>query len=348
MNKITHWGEIERENDDIFVPDITADVERSMNKFCLAEYDANQDQHNLNKTEQITLQNMDPLIMYTINLHKHANDMTEMIRVAELAIESNLIPPEDAIPPIPDKPNLILRHSRNSLNYIPKRFTAFSLGKEIDVPEISYAGAKQVLIKCVAVLTAHIGFETTHQSVLDFLTEILEAFLLKLGEDLRVAIDDQKEGRLCGFPNPIERVLTELGLGGTKGLHDYYQNRVIKYIEVMQKRCRELNNYYTQLLIPRTSSPVDKLNRMVKVKVEEEDTSDFDNPEMHFPTLEGEIGLLSLETGFQLLNSLEAETNLQSIPEGEDEIKVNASPSVVVSESDSSNLSPYPKKKRNR
>lgn len=47
---------------------------------------------------------------------------------------------------------------------------------------------------------------------------------------------------------------------------------------------------------------------MVRVKVEEEDIAESDNPEVHFPSLEGEVGLSSLETGFQLLNSLEAET----------------------------------------
>lgn len=48
--------------------------------------------------------------------------------------------------------------------------------------------------------------------------------------------------------------------------------------------------------------------RVIRVKVEEEDINENDNPEVHFPTIEGEVGLSSLETGFQLLNSLEAET----------------------------------------
>lgn len=41
--------------------------------------------------------------------------------------------------------------------------------------------------------------------------------------------------------------------------------------------------------------------------MEEEDVTDADNPEVHFSTIEGEVGLSSLETGFQLLSSLEAE-----------------------------------------
>lgn len=66
---------------------------------------------------------MDPLMLYAISLHKYTNDMTEMIRVAELATEMNLIPPEDAAPPMPIMPEIHVKHQRNSLNYIPKDFT---------------------------------------------------------------------------------------------------------------------------------------------------------------------------------------------------------------------------------
>ncbi|KAJ8961022.1 hypothetical protein NQ314_006004 [Rhamnusium bicolor] len=35
-----HWGEIPKQRiSDFFIPDVTEDIERSMNKLCLAEYD---------------------------------------------------------------------------------------------------------------------------------------------------------------------------------------------------------------------------------------------------------------------------------------------------------------------
>lgn len=34
----THWGEIPKENND-YVPDVMPDIERSMDKFCLAEFE---------------------------------------------------------------------------------------------------------------------------------------------------------------------------------------------------------------------------------------------------------------------------------------------------------------------
>lgn len=116
-------------------------------------------------------------MMFSISLHKYLNDMTEKIRVAELAIESDVLPPKDAASPIPQFDGFQRKHKKNSLNYIPKEFTyvrvfaswkctewfvsrPFSLGEEVITPEISEAVAKQILIKSVAVMFAHIGYES--------------------------------------------------------------------------------------------------------------------------------------------------------------------------------------------
>lgn len=48
---VSHWGGIPKESDSNFVvPDVTADIERSMDKFCLAEY---KDDSDVLKTEEI-------------------------------------------------------------------------------------------------------------------------------------------------------------------------------------------------------------------------------------------------------------------------------------------------------
>lgn len=48
---VTHWGEIPKEPTSSFItPNVTADIERSMNKFCLAEYT---DDGDILKTEEL-------------------------------------------------------------------------------------------------------------------------------------------------------------------------------------------------------------------------------------------------------------------------------------------------------
>lgn len=55
-------------------------------------------------------------MLYAISLHKYANDMTEMIKVADVVADTNLIPP--AAPPMPVPPEINFR--KNTLNYLPK------------------------------------------------------------------------------------------------------------------------------------------------------------------------------------------------------------------------------------
>lgn len=51
MSLTKHWGEIQQTHADTYIPDVTVDIERSMNKFCLAEFDAEYEMDQ--KSEQI-------------------------------------------------------------------------------------------------------------------------------------------------------------------------------------------------------------------------------------------------------------------------------------------------------
>lgn len=63
------------------------------------------------------------------------------------------------------------------------------------------------------------------------------------------------------FKNVIERVLTEMGMGGLKSLEDYYKYRVLQYNKVLENRCKELHEDYMSLTIPKLPSPIDKINK---------------------------------------------------------------------------------------
>lgn len=299
---IKHWGEIETTPKEIPEIDLSNDIERSMQTNALEQYETEIEDCQY---EHIYFSNENPFISYAISLHKYANDMSEKIRVAELAIESNLIPPKDVAPPILDIPPFTQKHCRNNLNFIPKDFTSFSLGEDVEVPEISETISKQVLIKSVATLCAHIGFETTHQSVLAFLTDVLELFYKTISQKLKIAFDDEIHNYSYGFPNIVERVLVQMGMGSCSQLHDYYQTRNVKYVNILKKRCEELNDHYEKLLVSGNYA----LNSEIKYKVEEE-SMEVESSEINPTDLESDVGLSSLETGFQLLNSLEAQSNL--------------------------------------
>lgn len=46
-----HWGEIPKKTlNDSIIPDVTVDIERSMGKFCLSEYE---DEDDIKKTDKI-------------------------------------------------------------------------------------------------------------------------------------------------------------------------------------------------------------------------------------------------------------------------------------------------------
>jgi hypothetical protein len=238
-------------------------------------------------------------MLYTISLHKHANSVTELIKLTEVYKNPEKV--ELKMPQF-DK----MDNNKNDLNFTPQDFKNFARGEEVEICELSTAVASQVLSKCISTLFAHIGYETSHQSALDVLSDVLQDFLKKISHNIKLAMDDKEMQRL-GFPNVIERVLTEMGMGGVKGLDDYYQSRVIKYVTVLENRCKDLTEEYQALLIPKVPSPVNPLNEIVGVKVEKEDVVEIENPEVHFSTIEGDVNFSILERGYQLLNSLEAE-----------------------------------------
>ncbi|XP_044761567.1 STAGA complex 65 subunit gamma-like [Coccinella septempunctata] len=331
-----HWGEVTHVSPET-TPNVSADIEKAMDKFSLSEFDSSEG-GELAAEHSIVLIPQDPLVTYAISLHKHMTYMTEIIRLAELAIESNVRPSEDAAPPVPTLPKVDLKHRFNCLNFIPKEETDFTQGKEVEVPVLSETIVRKVLRRSICTLFAHLGYESSHESVIDILVDVLKEFYRIFCSRIENAIHDEKENCSSGFPHAIERVLVELGMGGVKGLHDYYRSRVIKYVNVLRGRCRELNEYYNQLLAEKSPSPDVDVGKMMSIEIKKEEIEE--NPEVHL--LDGEIELSSLETGFQLLNSLE-EANLQNLMEGDD-LLTTESPGNIPSEAEYSPLAKRNKK----
>jgi len=293
---VQHWGEfpklITNSNNNFFMEEIKTEIERAMDPNSIPVMP----DHEL-EMEHVILDPPCPLIQYAIKLHKHAAEMTDMIRVAELALESDLRPPDDAATPIPEMPDINFKHKRNSFNFLPVETSDFIEGKPVDYPELSNVTAKEFLSKSVVTMLAHIGFETTHNSVLLLLTDVLEMFMKKLCRKFKTECELEVTDGLGGFACFPDKALTELGLGGMIGLHDYYQNRVIKYIGTLRKRSAQLIEKYKRLL--------DNQDNPTNLEIKTETMNMTENgAEMHITGMDD--GLSSLAVGYQLLNSLEA------------------------------------------
>ena len=65
--------------------------------------------------------------------------------------------------------------------------------------------------------------------------------------------------------DPIEQVFHELGIGSMVNLHEFYQNRIIRYHENMERTCQQLMADYERVTHPDSKLQEDiKPQRLVK------------------------------------------------------------------------------------
>ncbi|XP_071442162.1 STAGA complex 65 subunit gamma isoform X2 [Hetaerina americana] len=259
---------------------------------------------------------MDDRVVHTVKLLQHSRAMKELLSNAyalqngkgQGVNEDSKYLPE---PPLfPDGPKKSSKLTVNyPFRYLEKEHSEFSEGVGIPPVTLSPAVARQVLRKVIATLLAHIGFETTTASVLEVLCDICSEYLQKMTKLMRVAADREAMTGTSGFPDIMERVFHEMGIGSVCSMHSFYQSRVIMYHARMVHTCQLLDEEYQTL---RRSLCKDE-ESLLRAKIDE----DEDNvPEIHFPAYgegEGDVGMLqpSLETGFQMLQSLEQESQAQ-------------------------------------
>ncbi|XP_066585934.1 STAGA complex 65 subunit gamma-like isoform X2 [Prorops nasuta] len=166
--------------------------------------------------------------------------------------------------------------------------------------------AHNILKHAVIVLLAHIGFETASNVGINMLTDVADHFLRRITLLLKVASEQAEHG----FPDAMERVLLEAGVGGIVSLHDYYQDYVIRFEENMKKKVIQLAKKQKQK---------QKQLEFNACSTKEVPTLQLLDPEMGFTP--------SLDAGFQMLHSLEQD-QLHSL-EGEEDVGASDSPGIV-------------------
>ncbi|XP_078452381.1 STAGA complex 65 subunit gamma isoform X2 [Lampetra fluviatilis] len=131
------------------------------------------------------------------------------------------------------------------------------------VMEVSSAENRQLLHRAVVTALAHAGFDTAMESTLETLTDITHEFMLKLTKLLRVTVDREAQTGQTGFPDAIEQVFQETGLGSVLDLQEFWQERVVDYHAYVLSASRHLAEEYERLL-----NPERVLSTMLRVKEE--------------------------------------------------------------------------------
>lgn len=95
--------------------------------------------------------------------------------------------------------------------------------------ELSWHSCRQLLYQAVATILAHAGFECANESVLETLTDVAHEYCLKFTKLLRFAVDREALLGQTPFPDVMEQVFHEVGIGSVLSLQKFWQHRVKDY-----------------------------------------------------------------------------------------------------------------------
>ncbi|KFR08793.1 STAGA complex 65 subunit gamma, partial [Nipponia nippon] len=225
------------------------------------------------------------LTIHTIQLIQHNRRLRSLITMAQaqnqqqaegIKTEDNEpLPSCPASPPLPDdllpldsktpKMPFQLRHSDPESD--------FYRGKGEPVTELSWSSCRQLLYQSMATILAHTGFECANESVLETLTDIAHEYCLKFTKLLRFAVD--REARLghTPFPDVMEQVFHEVGIGSVLSLQKFWQHRIKDYHSYMLQVSKQLSEEYEKIVNPEKAAEDTK-----PVKIKEEPVSDITFP----------------------------------------------------------------------
>uniref|UniRef100_A0A1A8GRW7 STAGA complex 65 subunit gamma n=1 Tax=Nothobranchius korthausae TaxID=1143690 RepID=A0A1A8GRW7_9TELE len=195
-------------------------------------------------------------------------------------VPDDLLPADSKAPSQPFQ----LRHSDPE--------SEFFKGKGEPVTELSWPSCRQLLYQSVATVLAHAGFESAQESVLETFTDLVHEHYLRVTNLLRVAVDREARLGTSPFPDVVEQVFHEVGIGSVLGLQRFWQVRIKDYHTYMLQVTKDLSEEYERLVNPEkvledTKSP--------KIKVEA--LSDIPFPDSEQPEADPASGDQALPMG---------------------------------------------------
>ncbi|KAL2099417.1 hypothetical protein ACEWY4_005897 [Coilia grayii] len=194
--------------------------------------------------------------------------------------------PDDLLPPENKAPGLLfqLRHSNPESD--------FYKGKGEPVTELSWPSCRQLLYQSVATVLAHAGFELAQESVLETLTDLVHEHYLRLSWLFRVAVDREAQLGATPFPDVVEQVFHEVGIGSVMALQRFWQSRIKDYHNYMLQVNRDLSEEYERVVNPEKAQEDSK-----PMRVKDEPMSDIAFPVSEEPEADLASGDQALPIG---------------------------------------------------
>ncbi|XP_046814440.1 STAGA complex 65 subunit gamma-like [Vespa crabro] len=295
------WGELpprETLKQEVITPDIIENVWRQVmdeanNTDCDYQIDR--------QPEYIQLPIGNFHVLNTINFHQQLRMMDEGTVLGNLSvIEAENCQEESKIP-------------CNLFRFLSADVETDTFKNSSTVHHLTSETAHNLLKHAVIVLLAHMGFEYSSDLAIETLTDIADHFLKRMTLLLKVAAEQKDHG----FPDAMERVLLETGIGGVTAIHDYYQEYILRFEENMKRKVETMMEKQRIVLDEAASKlQLDELDEFGNV-YREVPTLQLLDPDMGFPP--------SLDAGFQMLYSLEQD-ELNSLEIEEEEVNVSDSP----------------------
>ncbi|XP_056282292.1 STAGA complex 65 subunit gamma isoform X2 [Pseudoliparis swirei] len=174
--------------------------------------------------------------------------------------------PDDLLPVDSKAPRqpFLLRHSDPESD--------FYKGKGEPVTELSWSSCRPLLYQSVATVLAHAGFESAQESVLETLTDLVHEHYLRVTHMLRVAVDREARLGASPFPDVVEQVFHEVGIGSVLALQRFWQVRIKDYHSYMLQVSKDLSEEYERLVNPKA------LEDSKPPRIKEEPMSDISFP----------------------------------------------------------------------
>jgi len=114
-------------------------------------------------------------------------------------------------------------------------------------PSIAPQTCRQLLKKSVITLIAHSGYDNAAESAVELLADLLHSYLSQLTTNLSDIRDSEMTSGSLEFPDILERVFTEMGIGSAKTVVRFHEKNVVARHNALRQQCSSLETQYREL-----------------------------------------------------------------------------------------------------